>query len=126
MFVVTGCGRFVKDPEVKEFGDGKRLAKFTLACNRNFKKGDTYEERPVYLDCVAWMGIVQVIEKWSKGDLIFFTGELEQESWTSKEGDKRSKLVLKIDSVKGLVTKDRVKRDDEPSSDQQDDDDVPF
>jgi single-strand DNA-binding protein len=122
MFMVNGVGNLVADPEIREI-NGKQLAKFTVATNRNIKRGDAYESVATFVDVEAWGGIVQVIEKWTKGSKIQFSGELEQQTW-ERDGQKRSKLVVKVDRVKGLVTKDREKA--EVGSAPTEDNDVPF
>jgi single-strand DNA-binding protein len=124
MFMVNGVGNLVADPEIREI-NGKQLAKFTVATNRNIKRGDAYESVATFLDCESWGSIVQVIERWQKGSKVQFSGELEQQTW-ERDGQKRSKLVCKVDRVKGLATKDKEKSEEVVVSAGVEDNDVPF
>lgn len=105
MISVTGVGNLVSDPVIKEVGD-TRVARFSIASNRNIKRGDKYEKIATFLDCESWGGITKVIERWAKGDTIMVDGELEQQTW-EKDGVNRSKHVLRVDKAKGIKTKDR-------------------
>lgn len=100
MFIITCVGNMTRDPEVREV-NGTRVAKFSLATNRKIKG----VEHATYLDFEAWGGVVQIIERWKKGSKIQVAGELEQQSW-EKDGEKKTKYVVRVSAVKGLVTKE--------------------
>lgn len=106
MFNVSGVGNLVSDPVIQEIGES-RVAKYTVASNRSIKRGDAYESIGTFLDCESWGGVVKVIEKWKKGDKIQISGELEQQNW-EKDGVKRSKMLCRVDKVKGVSTKDKT------------------
>lgn len=109
MFNVSGVGNLVSDPVIRDVGES-RVAKFTVASNRSIKRGDNYESIGTFLMCESWGSICKVIEKWSKGDKIQFSGELEQQNW-EKDGEKKSALLCRVDKVKGVSTKDKAQAD---------------
>jgi len=92
-FVVMG-GRITREVELKYFASGTPYVSFSIANNRPYKdRNDEWKESTSFVDCIA--------EKVRKGDPIIVLGLLEQESW-EKDGQKRSKLVLKVDRVNRL------------------------
>ena len=53
-----------------------------------------------FFDCVAWESLAENIsESLEKGCRVTVTGRIEQRSWTTPEGDKRSKLEVVADDV---------------------------
>jgi len=125
MISVVALGNLTKDPEIKEVRD-TRVAKFSIASNRNIKKGEkdgepVYESVATFLDCESWGGVCKVLERWGKGDTIMVCGELEQQNW-EKDGVKHSKMLLRVDKVKGVKTKDKQVAAEVPVTES----DVPF
>ena len=80
--MVMLVGRLVKDPEIVERENGKKVSRVTLAVNRKFKSNDgTYHTD--FIDCVLWNNFaINVNEYCSKGDLIDF---YEKEDGTKKK-----------------------------------------
>jgi single-strand DNA-binding protein len=70
---------------------------FGLAVNRRWQNRQTqaWEEATSYLDVVCWRELAEnVAESITKGDRIIVTGRLEQRTWETSDGDKRSKVEL--------------------------------
>lgn len=85
---VTLCGRLTRDPEMREAGDTP-LATFSVAVN-GFKKDESH-----FFDVKAWGKTAEFVEQHiGKGQRVIVTGELNQDRWESKEGEKRSKVVV--------------------------------
>ena len=86
-------GHVCRDPDIKTVGDNSKVAGFRLAVNRSFKKGDSWVERPTFIDCEAWSHNAEKVEKSvQKGTEVFIRGRIESDEWTSKDsGEKRSK-----------------------------------
>lgn len=91
----TGIGRLVRDAETKVMPNGDKVANFTIALNGSKKVGDTWEDNPSFVDCVHWCrhegGYFQYL---LKGKQVAIIGELRQDRWETKDGDKRSKVVI--------------------------------
>lgn len=84
-------GSLGKDPEVKTFDNGKKLARFSIATNENYKnaQGEKVTET-TWHNVVAWGKLTDIIEKYvSKGDRICLEGKLTNNHYTDKDGNKR-------------------------------------
>ncbi len=94
-------GNLTRDPEVREItanGRPTKVANFTIAVNRHFKRADgTKDKETTYVDCEAWdTGANTLGEYVHKGDPIIIEGSLKLDSWENKEGEKRSKLKVRV------------------------------
>ena len=84
-------GHVGNDPEVKTFGEGKKVANITLATNESYKndKGEKVEETQWHR-IVAWGKTADLIEKYvTKGKEIAIEGKLTHKSYDDKNGEKR-------------------------------------
>lgn len=82
-------GRLTRDPEIRRTDSGKAVASFSLAVARDFAP-EGQEKETDFLDCVAWKGTAEFIEKYfKKGSMMVVQGRLQKRSWTDKEGNKR-------------------------------------
>lgn len=98
MISVFVHGRLTKDPETKAVGTGSKTTLYVVS-NRKFKnaKGEAVE-KATYLDCELWGKTGEVAAEYlNKGDTVILSGQLEQDNW-EKDGQKRSKLYLRVDS----------------------------
>jgi len=87
-FAVTG--NLTAAPELRFTASGKAVANFTVAENR--KRGE--DDVTHFFDCTAWDSLAEnVCESLDKGVRVVVTGRVEQQSWTTDDGSKRSKLV---------------------------------
>lgn len=90
-------GNLVADPEI--VGKDQNVARFTIAVNSGF--GDNKET--AFIDCVAFGKQVETIkEHLKKGKQIIVRGSIRQNRWENKEGEKRSKLEVILDSFGGF------------------------
>lgn len=88
---VTLSGNITVDPELKyTTGETARLS-FSIACNKSFKRGDDWVEETSFFNVVVWRNLAeQAASVLEKGMPIVVTGELKQDTWEDKEGNKRS------------------------------------
>ncbi|CAI8370192.1 MAG: Single-stranded DNA-binding protein [Formosa sp. Hel3_A1_48] len=84
-------GNLGNDPEIITLESGKKLAKFSLATNENYKDKDGQKQTKTdWHNVVAWNKTVDIIEKYvSKGKEIAIEGKLSTRSYEDKEGQKR-------------------------------------
>jgi single-strand DNA-binding protein len=103
-------GRLTRDPEVRTFSTGGKVAKFGFAVNnrrKNTSSGE-WEDEPVFLEVDAFnrgeTGKLadRVEQSLRKGQQIFIEGHLRFDQWTSQEGQKRSKLTVVVDNFQYL------------------------
>src|SRR5438128_1220042 len=104
-------GRLTRDPEVRMFQNGGKVASFGFAVNNRKKNQQTgqWEDEPVFIDCDAYNRgetgkTADLIEQYlKKGYQAFIEGHLKLDQWNDKQtGDKRSKLKLVVDNVQFL------------------------
>lgn len=94
------CGRLVRDPDVK-YSQGEKatcVARFTLACDRKYKKDG--EQTADFISCLAFGKTGEFIEKYiAKGTKIMVEGRWQTGSYTNKEGQKVYTNECLIESV---------------------------
>ena len=104
-------GRLTRDPEIKTFGNGGKVANVGFAVNNRKKNKDTgaWEDVPVWIDLKAFnretgRKTADLIESsLKKGQQIYVEGHLVLEEWTGKEdGKKASKMVVYVDDFQFL------------------------
>lgn len=84
-------GNVGNEPEVKTFGEGKKVANITIATNDYYinDKGEKVEQTEWHR-VTAWGKVAEIIEKYvSKGKEIAIEGKLTHRSYDDKDGNKR-------------------------------------
>jgi single-strand DNA-binding protein len=94
-------GNLTRDPELKFLDSGMAVARFTVAVSEKRKDRNGVEtEQTSFFDCDAMGTIAQnVADSLRKGDRVVVTGNFKQRSWDDKDGNKRSVIELKVESV---------------------------
>ena len=62
---ITIMGRLTRDPELRRTGSGIAVASFTVALDRD-RAPEGQEKETDFLDCVAWRGSAEFVEKYFK------------------------------------------------------------
>src|SRR5213083_759329 len=99
---VTLIGNITRDPELRFTPAGAATATFGLAVNRRWQNRQTqeWEEATSFFDVVCWREMAEnASESLTKGSRVIVTGRLEQRSWETQEGDKRSKVEVVADEI---------------------------
>jgi len=99
---ITLVGNVTRDPELRFTNSGQPTASFGLAVNRRWQNRQTqeWEEQVSFFDIVCWREMAEnVSESIQKGSRVVVTGRLEQRSWETSDGDKRSKIEVVADEV---------------------------
>jgi single-strand DNA-binding protein len=99
---VTLIGNVTRDPEMRFTPSGQATATFGLAVNRRWQNRQTqdWEEATSFFDIVCWRELAEnASESIQRGMRIIVTGRLEQRSWETQEGEKRSKVEVVADEV---------------------------
>ncbi len=98
----TVTGRLTRDAELKYTNSGSAVTTFSIASNYSKKEGDQWVEEVNYFDVTAWGRQGEALNQYlQKGQEIAVTGELRQDRW-EKDGQKRSKVGIKANSIKLL------------------------
>jgi single-strand DNA-binding protein len=95
-------GNLTRDPELRFTPSGQQVATFGVAVNRRWRNQQTndWEEQVSFFDVVCWRELAEnVCESLTKGTRVMVSGRLDQRSWTTDNGEKRSKIEIVADEV---------------------------
>jgi single-strand DNA-binding protein len=115
---VTLVGNVTKDPELRYTTGGRGVASFGLAVNRRYQVNGEWQEQVSFFNIVAWGDLGEnAAASISKGNRVIVTGRLEQRSYETKEGEKRSVTEVIADELGpslrwAQVQIERISRDD--------------
>ncbi len=97
---VTLVGNLTKDPELRYTATGRGVASFGLAVNRRYQQNGEWQEQVSFFNVVAWGDLGEnAAASLNKGNRIVVTGRLEQRSYDTKEGEKRSITEVVADEL---------------------------
>ncbi len=107
---VTLMGNVVAPLELRRLPSGMAVTEIRLAVNERYKdKSGEWQEKAVYVDVVVWEKQAENCAKYlDKGSPVFVEGKLQMDEWTAKDGEKRSKLRVKAQSVQFLGSAKRT------------------
>lgn len=97
---VTLIGNLVDDPELRFTPSGVAMAKVRFAVNRRYQRQGEWQEETSFFGGTLWRDAAEnAAESLQKGMRVIVTGRLEQRSWETQEGDKRSIVEVAIDEI---------------------------
>ena len=124
-------GRMTKDPEPRYTQSQTPVATFTLAVDRDFKKGE--EKQVDFIDCVAWKSTAEFVSRsFSKGMLCVVEGRLQIRAWEDISGNKRRNAEVIVDNLYFCGSRPKDEMEKPPRDDpfktisSEDDGDLPF
>ena len=92
-------GRLGRDPELSHTTSGAKVARFSLAVDRDYKSGDGGDRKTDWLNIVAWRQRAEFAAQYlTKGRVICVEGRLEEQKYTDKDGIKRRDVVIVADN----------------------------
>ena len=106
-------GNLTKDPQLSYLHSQTPVVEFGLATNRKWNDKATGEQREetCFVDCRCYGRQAEALNKYvRKGNLLFIEGRLQLNTWTSPEGQKRSKHRIVVESFQFLGSPDRSAR----------------
>jgi single-strand DNA-binding protein len=97
-------GNLTRDPELRATPSGAPVCNFDLATNRSYTtQGGEKRDEVCYLTVVVWGKQGEnCAEYLKKGRQALVEGHLQQRSWTTPDGQKRSKLEVVAERVQFL------------------------
>ena len=135
-------GNVAKDPEIRTFESGSKVAQFSLATNDGYKgKDGNWVDTPNFHNLKVQGKLVDVIEQYvHKGDKVYVEGSLSNGSYENKQGVKVYFTEIKVWDMTMLgskggssdTSKPPSKKSSPPQPSQQtvieeeEDDDLPF
>ena len=97
---VTLVGNVTRDPELRYTSGGRGVASFGLAVNRRYQSNGEWQEQTSFFDVVAWGTLGEnAAASLHKGTRAVVYGRLEQRSWDTEDGSKRTKIEVIADEI---------------------------
>ena len=99
---VTIVGNITRDPEIRYTANGAAKASFGVAVSRRWQNRNTqeWEEQTSFFNVVCWREMAEnVAESLGKGSRVMVAGRLEQRSWETENGEKRSVVEIVADEI---------------------------
>lgn len=99
---ITLAGNLVADVELKFVASsGKAVAKCRVACSERKKtaEGEWVDGATAFLDVVIFGPVAEEAAELRKGSKVIITGRLQQRSWETPQGEKRSTFEVIADEI---------------------------
>lgn len=96
---VIMLGRLTKDPEIRYAqSTGNPIARFSLAVDRRFKREG--EPSADFFECIAFGKTAEFVEKYlRKGTKIALSGQMQNNNYTNKEGQKVYGMQILVEEL---------------------------
>lgn len=98
----TLAGNLTRDPEIRYTREGQANTSFGLAVTRRWQArgSEEWDEATSFFDVVCWRGLAEnVALSLVKGSRVIVTGRLDQQSWETENGERRSRVEVTADDV---------------------------
>jgi single-strand DNA-binding protein len=99
---ISIVGNVTRDPEMRYTPSGISQVTLGVAVNRSWRNQQTqeWEERTSFFNVVCWRELADNVgASIKKGTRVIVSGRLEQRSWETESGDKRSVVEIVADEV---------------------------
>ncbi|RKQ71522.1 single-strand binding protein [Litorimonas taeanensis] len=100
-------GNVGKDPEIRTFGNGGKVANFSIATSEQWKdkQGQRQEKTEWHNIAVFNEGLVGVIERYvKKGSKLYIEGKLQTRKWTDRDGNDKYTTEVVLQGFNGSLT----------------------
>jgi single-strand DNA-binding protein len=97
---ITVVGNITREPELRFTQGGQAVTTFSMAVNRRWTQNGEQKESVSYFDVKAWGTLGEnVASSMTKGTRAIVSGRLEQRSYETNNGEKRSAVEIVADEV---------------------------
>jgi single-strand DNA-binding protein len=99
---VTIVGNLTREPELRYTNTGRSMAQFGVAVNRRWqnRQSGEWEEQVSFFNVTAWGDLGEnCAASLGKGSRVIVNGRLEQRSYETQQGEKRSVVEIIADEV---------------------------
>jgi len=101
----TFVGRIVKDPELKDLENGKKVSNLTLAVQRSYKNEDGVYEAD-FIDVTLWNNVASNVNEYcKKGDVVGVKGRLETNIYETEDGVSKKDVHVVAEKLTFLSSK---------------------
>lgn len=100
-------GNVGKDPEIRTFGNGGKVANFSIATSENWKdkQGQRQEKTEWHNIAVFNEGLIGVIERYvKKGSKLYIEGKLQTRKWQDRDGNDKYTTEIVLQGYGGTLT----------------------
>jgi len=101
-------GNVGKDPEVRTFGNGGKVANFSVATSESWKDrqtGEKKEKTDWHNIAIFNEGLVGIVERYvKKGSKIYIEGQLKTRKWTDRDGNDKYTTEVVLQGYNGSLT----------------------
>ena len=101
-------GNLGRDPEVRSFQNGGRVANFSLATTERWRDRQTNEQREKtewHRVAIFNENLVEIAEKYlRKGSQVYLEGALRTRKWTDQSGQERYTTEVVLQGFRGQMT----------------------
>ena len=92
-------GNITRDIELKDIGNDKKVANFSIAVRRDYKN-QSGEYETDFFNCSAFGNTADFLSKFfSKGSQMLLIGHLQNNQWETDSGEKRIATNVIVESV---------------------------
>lgn len=97
-------GRLGRDPEIRVSQSGTKVAKFSVAVNRKFKRENEPDTDWFY--CVAFDKKADFVDKYLRqGVRVAISGDLQNDNYTNKDGQKVYSVQIIVEEIEFAESK---------------------
>jgi single-strand DNA-binding protein len=101
-------GNLGKDPEIKSFQNGGKIANFSIATSEQWKDkmtGERKERTEWHNIVINGDGLVNVVERYiKKGSKVYIEGSLRTRKWQDRDGNDRYTTEVVVAGMSGTLT----------------------
>ncbi len=104
--ILTIEGRLTHDPTITKTQKGISLCKFSIANNRYYYRNNGFKNDVSFFDVVIWGTLAdEYSENLKKAGHILIHGQLRQDSYMSKMGEKKQSIYILASNIEYLDKK---------------------
>ena len=101
-------GNLGRDPEIRAFQNGGRVASFSIATSESWKdkgSGERKERTEWHRIYVLDDKLVEIVERYiKKGSKLYIEGQLETRKWTDKDGQEKYSTEVVLRPYRSTLT----------------------
>ena len=101
-------GNLTRDPELKILDNDNAVCNFGMAMNEYYTNKDGEKvETACFVEVEAWGRQAEVVHEYcTKGSPLFIEGSLKLDQWENEDGEKRSRLRVRLFRLQLIGSKD--------------------
>lgn len=100
---ITLTGRLGADPEIRSSSSGTSIVSLRVVTNRRRKVGEAWEDYDTtWWAVTCFRSAADTAADLVKGQRVIVVGWAKENTWTTKDGEKRSRIEVVADEVAGV------------------------